>query len=119
MAFWDDPDQDIDRVFGESTAYYLSTEFQPRPFAAITRWTSPMQLQNYFIADLIASQEHAYLRANVESIYGSPESLAHAREYLLAPGNSIPWQEKIRNSTGEYLSYAALGVDMTEPYPDV
>jgi hypothetical protein len=118
FAFWDDPDGEIDQVFGEQTARYLGTAIEPRPFASITRWTNPMQMQGYFIADVIASQAHAYLQANLPAIYDSPEAIEHARTYYLAPGNAIPWREKIRNGTGQDLSYASLARDMTNPYPD-
>ena len=70
------------------------------------------------IADVIASQAHAYLQANLPAIYDNPEAIEHARRHYLAPGNSIPWREKIRNGTGQDLSYASLARDMTNPYPD-
>lgn len=44
LAAWDNPSQDLDRVFGETTARYLKTVYHPRPFAAVARWTQPVQL---------------------------------------------------------------------------
>jgi len=55
------------------------------------------------------------LQANLQSIYYSPDALEHARKHYLVPGNAIPWLQNIRNGTGEDLSYAALGRDMTSP----
>ena len=96
MAAWADPTQDLDKAFGETTARYLRAAYQPRPFAAVGRWTYPVQLQSYFIADLIASQTQAYLRSQFAPLYGKPDAMEHIRKHYLAPGNSIPWQEKIR-----------------------
>ena len=119
MAAWADPTQDLDKAFGETTARYLRAAYQPRPFAAVGRWTYPVQLQSYFIADLIASQTHAYLREHFAPLYGKPDALEYIREQYLAPGNSIPWQEKIQRCTGRELSYDDLGYEMTHPYPDM
>jgi hypothetical protein len=119
FAAWDDPTQDLDRVFGETTARYLGCAYQPRPFASVARWTRPVQLQSYFIADLIASQTHAYLRRHAAPIYDSTAAIEHVREHYWKPGNSIPWLDKIVNCTGKALSYADLGRDMVEPVPDV
>jgi len=119
LAAWDDPSQDLDRVFGETTARYLGTAYHPRPFAAVARWNQPVQLQSYFIADLIASQTHAFLRATFTPLFDHPDALAHIRTHCWQPGNAIPWMEKIRNTTGKALSYADLGTEMIEPYPAI
>jgi peptidase M3-like protein len=119
MAMWEDPTQDMDKAFGESTARYLRAAYQPRPFAAVGRWTYPVQLQSYFIADVIASQTHATLRAQFAPMYGKPDAMEHIRKHYLAPGNSIPWLKKIENCTGKELTYDDLGYDMTHPYPDI
>ena len=118
LAAWDDPTQDLDQVFGETTARYLGAEFQPRPFAAVARWARPVQLQSYFIADLIAAQTHAFLRSNFDPIFGKPDAIAHVRHHYWEPGNSVPWLDKIRRCTGEELTYHSLGLEMTGALPD-
>jgi len=118
LAAWDDPTQDLNQVFGETTRRYLSASFQPRPFAAVTRWTWPVRLQSYFIADLIASQTHAFLRSHFSPIFDKPDAIGHVRDHYWRPGNSIPWLEKIRRCTGKDLAYDDLGLEMTGPLPD-
>lgn len=118
LAVWDEPARDFNQLYGQTTSRYLGTEFQPRPFAAVPRWTHPVQLQSYFIADLISTQTHAFLRSNFAPIFGRPEAVAHVREHYWQPGNAVPWLEKVRRCTGEPLSYRALGIEMTQPLPD-
>jgi hypothetical protein len=118
LAVWDDPGIDFDRAYGESTARYLGVAYHPRPFAAVPRWTMPVRMHSYFIADLISTQTHAYLRANIRPIFGSRDALEHVRRHYWSPGNAIPWREKIRNCTGEDLTYRYLGIEMTDLLPD-
>jgi hypothetical protein len=77
-----------------------------------------VQLQSYFIADLIASQTHAFLRSNFDPIFGKPDAIAHVRHHYWEPGNSVPCLEKIRRCTGEELTYHHLGLQMTGALPD-
>jgi hypothetical protein len=118
LSVWDDPEVDFNRVYGEQTARYLGCGFQPRPFAAVPRWTRPVRMHSYFIADLISAQTHAYLRANFRPLFGSNEALAHVREHYWKPGNSIPWLQKVKNCTGEELTYDYLGREMTGLLPE-
>ncbi|MEX2355653.1 MAG: M3 family metallopeptidase [Thermaerobacterales bacterium] len=118
LAAWDNPGQDMDQVYGQTTARYLGTEYQPRPFAAVPRWTRPVQMQSYFIADLISTQTHAFLRANFNPLFGSPNALRHVREHYWQPGNAVPWLEKVRRCTGEELTCSYLAKEMTGPLPE-
>jgi hypothetical protein len=118
LATWDDPGHDFDESYGQSTARYLGVGYQPRPFAATPRWTSPMRMHSYFIADLIAAQTHAYLRREFAPVFGSNDALAHVRRHYWATGNSSPWLERVEACTGEPLTYHYLGLEMTEPLPD-
>jgi hypothetical protein len=77
-----------------------------------------MQLQSYFIAELIASQTHAYLRSHFKPMFGKPDAMAHVRDHYWKPGNAIHWLDKVRNCTGEDLTYHYLGLDMTHPLVD-
>jgi len=118
LAVWDDPSANLDEVYGRTTARFLGCAAWPRPFAATPRWVRAMQMQSYFIADLISTQTHAYLRRTFPPVFGRPEVVAHLRKHYWEPGNSVAWLEKVRRCTGRALSYDDLAAEMTQPLPD-
>ena len=118
LKAWEDPSADLDEAYGQSTARFLKSEYHPRPFSAVPRWTMPVRMQSYFIADLISCQTHAFLRREFSPLFGTSDAIEHLKKHYWIPGKSIDWLEKVERCTGEPLTYHYLGKEMTDLLPD-
>lgn len=118
LQVWDDPAADSTEIFGAVTARLMGGQKHPRPFAAVPRWTQPMCMHSYFIADAISSQTHAYLRKEFGSVFDNEAPMRSLIDQYLRPGATIPWLDKIRNLTGEDFKFEYLGQQLTEPFPE-
>lgn len=80
-------------------------------------WTSyPFYVQNYVVAEMIASQTHLALR----KFFGQAiqvESGAWLAQNYWNSGGSIEWSEKILRATGTLLSPDELILELTKGYP--
>lgn len=77
-------------------------------------WTSyPVYLQNYVIAEAIASQTWAAWREAYNQIVGQPALGAWLVERYYAPGASVEWTDKVERATGRRLSAEALVEDLS------
>jgi peptidyl-dipeptidase A len=73
--------------------------------------TSPVYYHNYMLGELIASQFHRYVRAEVLGsedrefgLFGKPEVGKYFRDVVYKPGAVLPWHDHIASVTGERLS---------------
>jgi peptidyl-dipeptidase A len=79
-----------------------------RPF-----WTShPIYMQNYVIAETIASQTLAALGCRFDRLIGQPQVGVWLIENYYAPGASSPWADKVARATGAPLGAAPLLADL-------
>jgi peptidyl-dipeptidase A len=77
-------------------------------------WTSyPIYLQNYVVAEAIASQTWAAWRASYNQIVDQPALGAWLVERYYAPGASVEWTQKVEQATGRRLSAEALIEDLS------
>jgi peptidyl-dipeptidase A len=77
-------------------------------------WTSyPIYLQNYVVAEAIASQTWAAWRQSYNQIVDQPALGAWLVERYYAPGASIEWTQKVERATGRRLSAEALIEDLS------
>ncbi len=112
---YDNPAADLHRLLAEHEARYLliPLDLTPRWSAASFPTTHPVYRQNYILADMIAAQTHATLRAQFGDFFGlsdpqKAEVMEFLKKYYYGPGASIEWREKVRQATGQPLGVAAL-----------
>jgi len=115
------PDQDLDALWWGLVEKYQGLK---RP-ADVPKgsWASkihlasvPVYYHNYQLGALFASQLEAALSAQVlggkpyepAAIVGNPKVGAFFREKVFAPGASLPWQEFVKQATGQDLSPKAF-----------
>lgn len=108
------PEQDIDALFARTEADILGGGLNMTSRWAANAWyvNYPVYWQNYVLADVIASQVHHHLDAEVGSLYTSPEAYNFVIQNYIAQGALVPWMEKIERATGKRLSAEALIQDM-------
>lgn len=115
---YSEPDRDLDAVLAEfesrllGCSYDVTTRWAAEPNAWFSRY--PVYWQNYVLADVVASQIHSDLRRRFGSVWRNPDVVSYLREQYWAPGGAIPWQEKIRRSTGEPLNTRALVAELSQ-----
>ena len=99
---YDNPDGDLDQLYAEVEARFLGCAEDAAPRWAANGWFTsyPVYWQNYVLADVVAAQIHASMRAQLGRVEGNPEAIAFLRERFWAPGASVDWQEKLKRATG-------------------
>ncbi len=70
--------------------------------------TYPMYRQSYVLAAMVAAQVHVALRARFGSGWLGADAARHVTETLLAPGEAVPWEDRLRACTGRGLEVDAL-----------
>lgn len=76
-------------------------------------WTSyPIYLQNYVVAEAVASQTHAELRRLFPALVGQPAVGTWLAEQYWLPAATIEWIDKVEYATGGRLSAQALIADL-------
>ena len=76
----------------------------PSYWASTTPLVSyPVSYQNYLLAAVVAAQVHQALRKQFgDGVIDSPEVGPWLIENVYAPGESVPWRERIRQATGNW-----------------
>ncbi|MBI3361275.1 MAG: hypothetical protein HY023_09210 [Chloroflexi bacterium] len=76
-------------------------------------WTSyPIYLQNYVVAEAIASRTHGALRREFRALFANSDVGEWLAEHYWRPAATIEWQDKIARATGGPLSARALIADL-------
>jgi peptidyl-dipeptidase A len=111
---YQDVDGDLLALSRDVYADYLGVPCDGAPgWADSAFWTShPIYVQNYVIAEMVASQTLATLRRWFGRLVNEPRVGAWLVENYYAPGASLPWAEKVLRATGGPLSSADLVVDL-------
>jgi len=115
---YDNPDQDLNRLWGKTRAKYLFVQENETPqWASQSIFTThPIYFQNYIIADLIAAQTIAHLKDSHGTLLDNPEVSKFLISNYYAPGASIDWQDKIEKATGRKLRAEPLNQQLTSAF---
>jgi peptidyl-dipeptidase A len=105
---------DLSALWRDTYARYLAVPCDPSPgWANSPFWTShPVYVQNYVIAEAVASQTLAALRRRFGRLIGEPRVGAWLVEHYYGPGAALPWADKVLQATGAPLSSADLVADL-------
>ncbi len=114
-SLYRDPDQDLNKLWWdlvERYQYVKRPEGRDMPDWAtkIHMVMSPVYYHNYMLGELVASQVHHHVYAEVlkdgaaGGVYGNPAVGAWFRETYYKPGNVAPWNAHIEAATGEPLT---------------
>ena len=110
-ALYENPDQDLNKLWGEITARYQGLD--PLEGRNKADWASkphfviaPVYYHNYMLGELFGAQ----LRKSLEKESDGDEKKFGAllKEKVFTPGNSLPWEEFVEQATGEPLSVKAF-----------
>jgi peptidyl-dipeptidase A len=108
-----DPGQDLNTLWWDLVERY---QFVKRPEGRdMPDWAtkihmvmSPVYYHNYMLGELVASQVHHHVHAEVirdgAGVYGNPAVGEWFREVYYKPGNIAPWNEHVAFATGEPLT---------------
>lgn len=112
---YENPDQDLNRLWGQIQARYMFVPEDETPqWAAQSIYTThPIYFQNYVLAEMIAAQTIAYLKEKYGRLLGNAEVSKFLIENYYGPGASIDWPEKIKRGTGRKISAKALVEQLT------
>jgi peptidyl-dipeptidase A len=115
--FYQNPDQDSNKLWWELVEKYQLIKQPDNPVG--TEWatkihiaTYPVYYQNYQLGELFASQilnyiaENYYNNANIDQVifWQKPEAGDYLKEKIFATGKKLPWNEMIKDATGEPLN---------------
>lgn len=110
-ALYEDPDQDLNKLWGEMTARYQGLD--PLPERNRADWASkphfviaPVYYHNYMLGELYGAQLRKSLEKQSKGDLKELGRLIDSK--VFKPGNKIPWEEFVKESTGEVLSVQAF-----------
>ncbi len=110
-----DTDQDLARARRQAIEGFLmvpcteSCAWASDPFLAL----DPVYWHNYILGQAIASQNVERLMLMGLKSLLSPQFGEFLITHYFEPGNSISWEQRIRNATGKNLSMRAIGLECT------
>jgi peptidyl-dipeptidase A len=120
-ALYEDPDQDLNRLWWELVAKYQGLtppegRNAPDYASKIHIVSAPAYYHNYMLGQLFACQVHRTIAREVlhaddwsNAYYvDNPEVGRFMRERVFMPGRSLPWNELTRHATGERLQAQAF-----------
>jgi peptidyl-dipeptidase A len=114
LAAYEDPGQDLSRLYWQFLADYLLVPPHPEipVWAQVPHFiTHPVYLQNYLLADLVAAQIRQALGPGPLL---RPETGRFLRERLMAPGAFYPTDELLRRTLGAPLDPAPLAAELAQ-----
>jgi oligoendopeptidase F len=116
----DNPDQELNRLWSKTRSKYLFVQENETPqWASQSIFTThPIYFQNYIIADLIAAQTIAHLKASHRTLLNNPRVSEFLISNYYAPGASVDWQDKIEKATGRKLSAKPLIQQLTSAHSE-
>jgi hypothetical protein len=102
----------FDSVFVESYRRFVGVELPPGDYAWTRDFygTAPLYFPAYLYANMFATQVREAMRKELgtEDLSREPRVAAWLTRNFYGPGQSIPWQEKVRRATGRPLDSRAL-----------
>ena len=107
-----DLEQDLDSVFAASYRKFVGVDLPPGDYAGTRALfgTVPLYYPAYLYANMFATQ----VREAMKKEFGSDDLTREPRvapwliRNFYGPGQSVPWQEKVRRATGRPLDSRAL-----------
>ena len=115
--FYQNPDQDLNTLWWDLVEKYQKIK---RPENTVgTEWatkihiaTYPVYYQNYQLGEIFASQilnyiaENYYNNVSLDQVifWQKPEAGDYLKNKVFAPGKKLPWNEMIKDATGEKLN---------------
>lgn len=106
---YENPNQDLNKLW-----WKLVQEIQfvhPPEDTSYPDWAAKMHFslapatyQDYLLGELTASQLHNYIEKHISPDLFKPEVGSYLIESFFKHGASLPWNEKIKRATGEYLN---------------
>lgn len=113
---YQDPDGDLLFLFRDTLSEYLQVPFdEAAGWADSPFWTShPIYVQNYVIAEIVASQTLVALKRHFGRLIGEPQVGAWLVENYYALGGGLAWTDKVVRATGVPLSSADLIAELTD-----
>ncbi len=125
MAMYDDPDQDLNRLWWDLVEKYQEIRRPegrnaPDYASKIHLVSAPVYYHNYLLGELFAMQLHRAIVTRLlpgqepaRAIYvGNPAVGAFLEERVFAPGSTMSWNELTRYATGEPLGAAAFAAEL-------
>ncbi len=125
MAMYDDPDQDLNRLWWDLVEKYQEIRRPegrnaPDYASKIHLVSAPVYYHNYLLGELFAMQLHRAIVTRLlpgqepaGAIYvGNPAVGAFLKERVFAPGSTMTWNELTRYATGEPLGAAAFAAEL-------
>ena len=116
-ALYENPNQDLNILWWDLAEKYQMIKRPPHrsapDWAAKIHFTiAPVYYHNYMLGELLASQLHYYIAAQVlhtKSVktiayVGEKEIGKYLKKNVFQPGNRYVWNEMIKRATGEYLT---------------
>jgi hypothetical protein len=102
----------FDSVYAESYRRFVGVELPPGDYAWTRDFygTAPLYFPAYLYANMFAAQVREAMRKEfgVEDLTREPRVAGWLTRNFYGPGQSIPWQDKVRRSTGRALDSRAL-----------
>ena len=110
-ALYENPEQDLNKLWGEMTSRYQGID--PLDGRNKADWASkphfviaPVYYHNYMLGELYGAQVRKSLEKQAN---GNLEKFGKLlKEKVFMPGNSLPWEEFVKESTGSPLSVEAF-----------
>ena len=102
----------FDSVFAESYRRFVGVDLPPGDYAWTRDFygTAPLYFPAYLYANMFATQVREAMRKEfgTEDLSAEPRVAGWLTRNFYAPGQSIPWPEKVRRATGRPLDSRAL-----------
>lgn len=116
-GLYENPDQDLNKLWWDLVEKYQMVKKpvdrnEPDWATKIHIATSPCYYHNYLLGELLASQLHHYICANIlktedwknQSFVGNKEIGKYLIDKVFMPGARYPWNDMIEKATGEKLT---------------
>jgi peptidase M3-like protein/carboxypeptidase Taq (M32) metallopeptidase len=102
----------FDSVYADAYRRFVGVELPPGDYAWTRDFygTAPLYFPAYLYANMFATQVREAMRKEfgTEDLTREPRVAGWLTRNFYAPGQSIPWQEKVRRATGRPLDSRAL-----------
>ncbi|PLX13209.1 MAG: hypothetical protein C0597_12020, partial [Marinilabiliales bacterium] len=99
---------EIQKDLAKKYFFIDSDEYRTRNFNSIVYVSYPLYLQNYLLADIVASQVHTSLKENFGENYAFNKNVgAYLTKHFYSSGEYYNWNERLIHGTGKPLDLDA------------